>query len=61
MIKIVDAANCDGCGVCVDNCPTEVLGVVNEKVEIIDAELCTDCRICMHVCPYGVLEVVTGA
>ena len=60
MIKIVNAESCDGCGVCVDNCPTEVLGIVNEKVEIIDSELCTDCMVCMHVCPYGVLEVITG-
>lgn len=59
MIKIVAIENCDGCGACVDNCPTEVLGIVDEKVKVIDSELCTDCRICMQVCPYGVLEVIT--
>jgi len=59
MINIVAIEKCDGCGVCVDNCPTEVLGIVDEKVKVIDSEMCTDCRICMQVCPYGVLEVIT--
>lgn len=58
MIDIVAIAECDGCGVCVDNCPTEVLGIEGEKVKVIDSEMCTDCRVCMQVCPYGVLEVV---
>ena len=59
MINIIAIEKCDGCGVCVDNCPTEVLGIVDEKVKVIDSELCTDCLICMEVCPYGVLEVIT--
>lgn len=59
MIKIIAIENCDACGVCVDNCPTEVLDIVDGKVKIIDNEMCTDCRICIAVCPYGVLEVIT--
>jgi len=59
MIKIVNASDCDGCEVCVDSCPTQVLGIIDGIVAIIDSELCTECRVCMHVCPYGVLEVVT--
>ena len=59
MIKIIAIENCDTCGVCVDNCPTEVLDIVDDKVKIIDNEMCTDCRICIEVCPYGVLEVIT--
>ena len=57
MINIVDIEKCDGCGTCVDNCPLEVLGVIDEKVKIIDSNMCTDCRVCVEVCPYGVLEV----
>jgi len=59
MIKIIAIENCDGCGVCVDSCPTEVLDLAHEKVKIVDSELCSDCLICMQVCPYGVLEVIT--
>ena len=59
LIASVDKEICTGCGVCVDSCPTEVLGLADEKVKIVDSELCSDCLICMQVCPYGVFEVIT--
>lgn len=57
MIYIVDISKCDGCGVCVDNCPTEVLEIQNNKVAIADADMCTNCDLCWAVCPIkGILE-----
>ena len=59
MINIIDIEKCDGCGACVDSCPTEVLGIVEGRVKVIDSDLCTDCAICVQVCPYHILEVTT--
>jgi NAD-dependent dihydropyrimidine dehydrogenase PreA subunit len=57
MTEVVKEENCDGCGVCVENCPVLILHVSHGKVRITDPELCTDCRICLEVCPTQVLGV----
>lgn len=54
-METVRIESCDGCGVCVENCPVLILKVVDGKVRIADPEMCTDCRICMEVCPRQVL------
>ena len=58
MIKFIAVDDCDGCGTCVDNCPVEILEVVEEKIVMTEADLCTDCGICAEVCPNAVLELV---
>ena len=58
MVAIVDAAQCVGCGYCVDICP--VAGVVlNEAmVAVIDKDACMGCGVCEYECP--ALAVVMG-
>jgi NAD-dependent dihydropyrimidine dehydrogenase PreA subunit len=57
MVEAVNEESCDGCGVCVENCPVFILRVTNGKVGITNPAMCTDCRICMEVCPKQVLGV----
>ena len=57
MIKIANIEKCDGCGTCVDNCPVEILQVVNGKITITQVSLCTACGTCKISCPNLVLEV----
>lgn len=56
MIGTVDEGLCDGCGVCVENCPVCILRVENGRVRVTKPDLCTDCRICGEVCPKQVVE-----
>lgn len=56
MIKIVDIDKCDGCGACVDGCPTQALGIENGKVVVVDSFYCTDCGICREACQYLILQ-----
>ncbi|HWP96918.1 MAG TPA: 4Fe-4S binding protein [Syntrophomonadaceae bacterium] len=46
---------CLGCGVCVDECPTEAIKEDHEKYSI-DPELCTDCGTCAESCPADAIE-----
>ena len=62
----VDQSLCEGCGVCVDECPTEAITLTEGKV-LVDAVLCDGCRslgetpikLCVEACPNQALTWVT--
>ncbi len=49
-IAITDA--CDACGMCVDECPRDILVIKGKKVEIAAGKLpdCSLCRLCERAC-----------
>ncbi len=70
-IAVVDAANCNGCRRCFDDCPYAAVTMVAHPVRSIrqmaqvDADLCASCGICVGACPSstpfrGAAELVTG-
>lgn len=50
----IDTAKCDGCGICVDNCPTGAIEL--NDVAHIDEDICTECGECIEVCPRGAIS-----
>ncbi|MEW6717474.1 MAG: 4Fe-4S binding protein [Chloroflexota bacterium] len=56
MIYINDTM-CNGCGDCVDVCPTGALILYNHRA-FIHQELCEGCEVCIDVCPQG--AILTG-
>ncbi|NLN92390.1 MAG: 4Fe-4S binding protein [Candidatus Hydrogenedens sp.] len=46
----VNVDTCDGCGDCVDTCPTEAIVIENEKA-VVDNDICIDCAACIDACP----------
>lgn len=62
----VDRAGCKGCGVCVVNCPQQVLalaGEVNAKGYHfpLQSDGCTGCANCALVCPDSCITVYREA
>ena len=55
MVTINDA-KCNGCGICVDGCPTGALILQNNHA-FIHKELCQECHDCVDVCPHGAILV----
>ena len=41
---------CDGCGACVEVCPTGAIYLVDGKA-MVDGSLCRDCEACIAACP----------
>jgi DNA-directed RNA polymerase subunit D len=50
VIEISDA--CDACGMCVDECPRDILAAKGKKVEVVAGRLpeCSMCRLCERAC-----------
>jgi DNA-directed RNA polymerase subunit D len=50
VVSISEA--CDACGMCVEECPRNVLAVRGKKVEVIEGKLpdCSMCRLCERAC-----------
>ncbi len=71
--KLVQSLNCNGCGICVTVCPTNIklskaedfdvdkaklaIFVTNGEA-VIDSNTCIVCGICTRNCPVGSLAIV---
>lgn len=56
----VNKDKCDGCGSCVDVCPTGAVTLDPETgLSTIDPEICAECGACEQECPVqAIIEVV---
>lgn len=52
----IDHHACNGCGFCIENCPTYALQLMDGLVEL-DETLCQVCEICIDVCPKGAITL----
>ncbi|NVM54763.1 MAG: 4Fe-4S binding protein [Candidatus Helarchaeota archaeon] len=57
MPPIIDVDACTGCGTCVENCPSEVLEVQDDKVKIVNADDCVECGACEENCPAEAIKM----
>jgi len=52
----VDQEKCDGCGTCVEECPTTAIKMEDGKAAV-NKEECIDCNVCQDNCPSGAVTV----
>jgi NADH-quinone oxidoreductase subunit F len=53
---------CQGCGICLKNCPSEAITGGKKLVHIIDQSKCIKCGTCLDVCPsrFSAVKKVSG-
>ena len=58
IIKI-DEERCNGCGVCIPNCPEGALKVIDGKLRLISDLFCDGLGACIGHCPTGAITIET--
>lgn len=56
IIKI-DAEKCNGCGLCLPNCPEGALKVIDGKVRLVSELYCDGLGACIGHCPLGAITI----
>jgi Fe-S-cluster-containing hydrogenase component 2 len=57
MIEI-DQTKCDGCGLCIPNCPEGAIRIVDGKAKLVSDSLCDGLGACLGHCPQGAITVL---
>jgi heterodisulfide reductase subunit A len=55
-VAYVISERCDGCGVCIEQCPAEIIQIVSNKA-VIDPISCDGCGICVPSCPKEAIDL----
>ena len=51
MVAVIDKSKCDGCGTCVEACPSEAISIGEDEKACVNEEECVDCETCVDECP----------
>jgi len=53
----VDRERCNGCAICAQVCPTQVIDVLDRKAVFSRREKCMGCQLCEVECPVFAIQV----
>jgi MinD superfamily P-loop ATPase len=53
---VINSDKCNQCGICIDVCRFEAIGIVNGHVSISETS-CDGCKLCSHLCPNNAITM----
>ena len=59
-VSVIDQADCTGCGICVDRCPTEAISLNEKERAERDESACFGCGVCARFCPEEAISLKEG-
>jgi len=57
QIITIDEEKCDGCGLCIPNCPEGALQIIDEKARLVSDLFCDGLGACIGHCPQGAITI----
>jgi ferredoxin len=54
----IDEEKCNGCGLCIPNCPEGALQIIDGKARLVSDLFCDGLGACIGHCPEGAIEIV---
>ncbi len=54
----IDPKSCNGCGVCIPNCPEGAIQIIDGKARLISDLFCDGLGACIGNCPVGAISVI---
>jgi len=56
-IVVIDEEKCNGCGLCIPNCPEGALQIIDEKARLVSDLFCDGLGACIGHCPEGAISI----
>ncbi|MBI5144218.1 MAG: 4Fe-4S binding protein [Candidatus Omnitrophica bacterium] len=53
----IDEEKCNGCGLCIPNCPEGALQIIDGKVRLVSDLYCDGLGACLGYCPLGAITI----
>ena len=53
----IDVEKCDGCGACVEVCPSEAISIRSDGKAEVNEEECVECESCVDECPKDAISM----
>jgi len=57
-LPLIDYSRCNSCGICIAQCPDQVLGWHEGKLALLNPQDCQYCATCEIVCPCSAIELL---
>ena len=54
----IDEEKCNGCGVCIPNCPEGAIQIIDEKARLISDIFCDGLGACIGNCPQDAISTI---
>ncbi|MDR0932636.1 MAG: 4Fe-4S binding protein [Victivallales bacterium] len=54
----IDEAKCNGCALCIPNCPEGALQIIDGKARLVSDLFCDGLGACLSECPHGAIQAV---
>lgn len=54
----IDLEKCNGCGLCIPNCPEGAIQIIDEKARLVNDLFCDGLGACIGHCPQGAIAIV---
>jgi ferredoxin len=56
-ITKIDEIKCNGCGLCIPNCPEGAMQIIDKKARLISDLFCDGLGACIGYCPWGAISI----